>query len=880
MRVTEAASAALEMHQHQAAIYYGAQSLPAVQAALLRRIEAKQQQYQQQQQQQQKRSDPPTTTDSLVDRLKWLTTTDDDDQDERSAAGATDVVREAADGISDPEMSQQMAAAAAAAVPVGVNQLHQQQTTAEEETTTIAAAASTSASASTLASASNPPAKPPKPSGAEKSTYRKLNELFFRSKSKDKNKESSSSNNNSQQPTSPNEWKSASVMALNRSFSPPPPAEVEPSKMRPSGSLKKGLPNHLHHHHHHHLIHLVGLPESSSAPGAPASELLGRIPNVVPTVDHVYRAAVDLVTRNEAYGSQTYGLDDIDAALRQAGHHLHPSAAGVIVGDDLSGRDDVASSGGGSRSSGSSGDSGLGSHETSLASGSDVAEATGTTMAGPSAAAAANDELQAFVRQDATQSRIDRIKKRYSAALEDEAEDYGFLRRPSVRGIKTRFGSTSEIMQQMQAQLAPPAGTTVVVSSSSSANNSSSSSGTPNATWSYLDAGSMQAQALLDPRDKRRSALVMVSSSNNGSGGGNGAVMSNSVHLPALPEDAYFQIQPGATSATVRPGQHSLISRPSSVMNIYGSTGDLYQHLRAPRPVVMQPMMQQQQRMLHAASSSSSSSSASPSVGLPPSYTMTMQQQQQQQQQHILERTSSVSSALDGGSSTSSVIYGTIRRQPMMMPPMYNPQQQQHPVESLSSPTRGDYPPGIAMMAQQQPLRMTMSTPVSTTAVGATGAYLPGSNQPPPPRPINNQLVNPTSHGVYAGASSAGGPIGYIPVQDYHHQYATLPAKRQSPYGVTSQQQHQHQMMLDPARYRQVLPAAPMPSSLHQQQQQQQQPVHHLRPASAMMMHDPAAAAIRQSAPTPLPPAPLKDEREGPEGASSSPGLNHHDVSM
>jgi hypothetical protein len=282
-------------------------------------------------------------------------------------------------------------------------------------------------------------------------------------------------------------------------------------------------------------------------------------------------------------------------------------------------------------------------------------------------------------------------------------------------------------------------------------------------------------------------------------------------------------------------------------------------------------MMHQQQRMLHAASSSSS---ASPSVGLPPSYTMTMQQQQQQ---HILERTSSVSSALDGGSSSSSVIYGTIRRQPMMMP-MYNPQQQ-HPVESLSSPTRGDYPPGMTMMAHQQqlqqPLRMTMSTPVST----ATGAYLPGSNQQPPPRPINN-LVHPTSHGVYAGTAAAGGPIGYLPVQDYHHQYATLPAKRQSPYGVPSQQQQQqqHQLMLDPARYRQVLPAAPLPSPLHNQQQQQ--PVHHLRPASAMMMHDPAAAAIRQSAPPPLPPAPLKDEREGPEGASSSPGLNHHDVSM
>ena len=59
-------------------------------------------------------------------------------------------------------------------------------------------------------------------------------------------------------------------------------------------------------------------------------------------------------------------------------------------------------------------------------------------------------------------------------------------------------------------------------------------------------------------------------------------------------------------------------ARPASVMNIYGSTGDLYQHLRsAPvRPAqgaVRQPM------------------SATPV--------------------HALERTSSVSSALDGGGS-------------------------------------------------------------------------------------------------------------------------------------------------------------------------------------------------------------------------------------
>lgn len=73
-----------------------------------------------------------------------------------------------------------------------------------------------------------------------------------------------------------------------------------------------------------------------------------------------------------------------------------------------------------------------------------------------------NDELASFVEQDA--SRIENIKKRYSvgtnsssmAGSDDENDDYGFHRRPSVKGIKPRFGSTNEILQQMQSQLEPP----------------------------------------------------------------------------------------------------------------------------------------------------------------------------------------------------------------------------------------------------------------------------------------------------------------------------------------------------------------------------------------------------------------------------------------
>ncbi|XP_077302139.1 uncharacterized protein LOC143922677 [Arctopsyche grandis] len=65
------------------------------------------------------------------------------------------------------------------------------------------------------------------------------------------------------------------------------------------------------------------------------------------------------------------------------------------------------------------------------------------------------DELARFVQQDA--ARTERLRRRYQPSAEnsdeDDQDDYGFQRRPSVRGIKPRFGSTNEILQQMQAQL-------------------------------------------------------------------------------------------------------------------------------------------------------------------------------------------------------------------------------------------------------------------------------------------------------------------------------------------------------------------------------------------------------------------------------------------
>lgn len=70
------------------------------------------------------------------------------------------------------------------------------------------------------------------------------------------------------------------------------------------------------------------------------------------------------------------------------------------------------------------------------------------------------DELAVFVQQEA--NRTETLKKRYgnehaSEAIlsdeDDEQNDYGFNKRPQVRGIKTKLASTNEILQEMQDQL-------------------------------------------------------------------------------------------------------------------------------------------------------------------------------------------------------------------------------------------------------------------------------------------------------------------------------------------------------------------------------------------------------------------------------------------
>ncbi|XP_045472277.1 uncharacterized protein LOC123679011 [Harmonia axyridis] len=83
---------------------------------------------------------------------------------------------------------------------------------------------------------------------------------------------------------------------------------------------------------------------------------------------------------------------------------------------------------------------------------------TPDVLAGTPSASESGDELAMFVQQDA--SRIERIKKKYQAESnkeeDDEHDDYGFNKRPSVRGIKPRFGTTTQIIQEIQNQMQPP----------------------------------------------------------------------------------------------------------------------------------------------------------------------------------------------------------------------------------------------------------------------------------------------------------------------------------------------------------------------------------------------------------------------------------------
>lgn len=82
-------------------------------------------------------------------------------------------------------------------------------------------------------------------------------------------------------------------------------------------------------------------------------------------------------------------------------------------------------------------------------------QGSGGVSVGNSAKDAPPDELERFVQQD--MERTERIRKRYSLSEEDEDPSFGFARRPSVRGIRSRFGSSAELMKDVQQMMHHPA---------------------------------------------------------------------------------------------------------------------------------------------------------------------------------------------------------------------------------------------------------------------------------------------------------------------------------------------------------------------------------------------------------------------------------------
>ncbi|XP_044589038.1 uncharacterized protein LOC123268191 isoform X1 [Cotesia glomerata] len=240
------------------------------------------------------------------------------------------------------------------------------------------------------------------------------------------------------------------------------PARTSPNgEERPLGKARD-CPEHspsppLHHHHHHHHYHhhhhnpstykkitdlfgqkkIDNMPDlglgDRSSPKTSTSKLnsdrkqflaslapLSCVANTGIDGNDYYQLSSKISRDSVGYASDSsYSLEDIEAALR---------------GDERNGKTPGPP---------------------------DVTRGTPTGV-GPDASDATTDELLAFVEQD--KSRTERLKRRYDTEDkeeknvvdedDDELNDYGFNRRPAVRGIKPQFES-SEIVRQLRYRTIP-----------------------------------------------------------------------------------------------------------------------------------------------------------------------------------------------------------------------------------------------------------------------------------------------------------------------------------------------------------------------------------------------------------------------------------------
>ena len=262
-----------------------------------------------------------------------------------------------------------------------------------------------------------------------------------------------------------------------------------PARTSPSGEERPKthvLQSHNSHHHHHQnpansayrkITDLFGQKKNNSAP--PTSEL--NLPDI------------GLGSKHSMAMKTSAGTKMNTEARKQFLASLAPLSC--VASSGMDGKDDYyrmpAKMNPGDRNSvcyNSDSSYSLEDIEAALSDGipapPDVTRGT-PTSAGPSMDAFGSDptdELLAFVEQD--KSRTERIKRRYNDVEEhhrndnnmsntieipknvvnlnndddddddDELNDYGFNRRPSVRGIKAQFETTNEIVRQLRTRSA------------------------------------------------------------------------------------------------------------------------------------------------------------------------------------------------------------------------------------------------------------------------------------------------------------------------------------------------------------------------------------------------------------------------------------------
>jgi len=160
-------------------------------------------------------------------------------------------------------------------------------------------------------------------------------------------------------------------------------------------------------------------------------------------------------------------LDDDDSSDSQSGFATWPSRDKNGLTNPSSGNSSTSSSGGGGRKS----DAGTSTsdqefvlsairHPPSIASANEakIKQISYTLEDIDEGLKGGENELETFITEDG--ARIERIRKRYGS--EDiGGDDYGFSRRPSVKGIKPKFSSTNQIFAQFTAMRAGGAETPI-----------------------------------------------------------------------------------------------------------------------------------------------------------------------------------------------------------------------------------------------------------------------------------------------------------------------------------------------------------------------------------------------------------------------------------